>query len=225
LKALAESGSYAVVICDHYIGMRSTFAIPLDCPVNRVLEIDLADGITWRGTYLLPAAELLMNSIWDERGFRRVPTGMEAAYQLTCNALRHGGGLERDIVGAKAIREKALDDFDIFQAVMLAMHGSPGELAARRFVRDEWQPSVGLLLTGHRILRAARYPLARPTAVARRKAMIHWREFPRRVEESPAAWLRRASRGHGFHLVGPPQGLDELLMSGGLDRKTRHPFK
>jgi hypothetical protein len=203
LSALAATGSFAVVVCDHYIGVRFTFAVPLDGSVDHALEIDLADGVKWKGTRLLSAADTLVGCVLDERGFRRVSTGIEAAYQLTCNAVRHGGGLAEDVIQAKAIRTKALADVDTFHRAMVSMHGWAGGWAARRFVADEWRFGLGTLLTTRRMARAAKHPLARPAALAQRKARAHWRGLPRPVEGTPSAWLRRASRGHRFHVVGP----------------------
>jgi hypothetical protein len=202
LAALATTGSYAVVICDHYIGARFTFAVPLDGPIDRALQIDLMDGICWKGTRLLSATEMLVNCVWDERGFRRVTTGLEAAVQLTCNALGHAGALRPDVVRAKGIRKKALANIDLFHDAMLAMHGRAGRWAAQRFVDDRWWCPVGLLLTFRRMLMATRHPFARSITFMRRKARAHYRGFPRHVPAARSAWLRQVSRGHRLHVVG-----------------------
>lgn len=203
LSALASAGSYAVVVCDHHSGVRVTLAVPLDTRVDHVLQIDLMDGIRWKGTLLLSAADMLANCMRDMRGFRRMPAGVEAAHQLTSEAIRRGGGLASDRIAAKAIRQKALADPVTFDRTMLVLHGRPGGWAARRFITNEWQCWVGLLLTSRRMLRALRHPLTRSVTFARRKAQAHWRGVPRRVDGSSVAWLQRVSRGHRVHVVGP----------------------
>jgi hypothetical protein len=194
LRALAATGSYAVASCDHYLGVRLVFAASLDRPRARALEVDLADGVWWKGTRLLGGAELAGYAIGDPRGFRRLPEGVEAAYRLTIGLHeRHGDA---------ALRARALADPGNFRHAMLAMHGRAGARAAARFLTGEWPPLRGLPLIGRRAFRAAASPLARPAAFARRKAMRHWRGLPRGVEGSAAAWLELVSPGHPCRFVG-----------------------
>ena len=203
LSALETVGSFAVVVCDHYLDARFTFALPLDRPARRALQIDLMDGLGWKGARLLPAMALLPDCRWGERGFRRVTTGLEAAVQLTCNALGRAGNLRPEVVRAKDVRAKALADSGPFHDAMVAMHGRVGGWAARRFVAGEWRWWVGLLIIARRMLRLRPRLLARTSRFLRRKAMAHYRGFPREVHGTASAWLRRASRGHALHLVGP----------------------
>jgi hypothetical protein len=58
LSALEAAGSFAVITCDHYLDARFTFAIPLEGQASRALQIDLMDGLCWRGTRLLSAADM-----------------------------------------------------------------------------------------------------------------------------------------------------------------------
>jgi hypothetical protein len=215
LSALEGFGSFAVVVCDHYLDARFTFALPLDGQPGRVLQVDLMDGLTWKGARLLSAAEILADYRWDARGFRRVTTGLEAAVQLTCNAVGRGGNLRHDVVRTKGVQAKALADADAFHRAMVAMHGRMGGSAAGRFVADEWRCPIGLLLVGRRMLLTRPRMLARASRFVRRKAMAHYRGFPRDVPGAPAAWHRQVSRGHRVYVVGPEPA---WLVAGGGSR-------
>jgi hypothetical protein len=195
-QALGAIGTYAVVSCDHFLGVRLVFAVPLHHECVQALEVDLADGVWWKGTRLLKAAQLLEHAIDDARGFRRLPGGFEAAYQLTVNVLPRGGE-KRDAVYAKATV-----DADRFCQAMRALHGVAGGRAAERFLAGELPTWRGLPLTARRMLRGMASPLARPASFARRKASGHWRGLPRRVDGSTAAWLERVGRGHPWQVAG-----------------------
>lgn len=195
LQALAANGAHAVVTCDHFLGVRLVFAVALDGECLHALELDLADGVWWKGTRLLGGAELLEHAIGDPRGFRRLPEGFEAAYQLTVNG------------SSAPVRARATADADRFRRAMRILHGAAGARAAERFLAGRSSAWSGLPLVARRMRRASASPLARPAAFARRKASAHWRGLPRRIDSSTGAWLERVARGHPCQVVGPGGGL------------------
>jgi hypothetical protein len=194
LQALAANGAHAVVACDHFLGVRLLFAVALDADCRHALELDLADGVWWKGTRLLGGAELLEHAVADPRGFRRLPAGFEAAYQLTVNG------------GSAPVRAKAAADADGFRRAMRALHGATGARAAEGFLAGRPLAWGGMPLVARRLRRASAAPLARPAAFARRKLSAHWRGLPRRVDGSTDAWLERVARGHRCQVVGTGGG-------------------
>jgi hypothetical protein len=109
----------------------------------------------------------------------------------------------------KGVRTKAAADIAAFYDAMVSMHGRIGGSAGRRFLAGEWQRRVGLLMAARRMFRARRHQVARVHSFVRRKAMGHYRGFPRDMPGAPSSWLRQVSRGHQLHVVGSaPAWLD-----------------
>lgn len=199
-------GTCGIVVCDHYMGVRLLFVASMTglVPSQTALEIDLADGVWWKGTRLAPASSVVDDAVWDPRGFRRSADGWEAAVLLTRSAVRRDGGLRAAVVVARRIREKAAADGDGFRTAMVRLHGPQGAAAAERFMSDRWSSRVGRELLRHRMTRDPLGWPARSVAFARRKAMRHWRGLPREIGRDPERWLKRIGRGHPCRLVDGP---------------------
>lgn len=202
LRALADElrpwGGHTIVACDHYLGVRLVF-VASTVPGDRsgaCLEVDLADGVWWKGRRLAPASAILAAAVKDPRGFLRASAGWEAAVLLTLSALDRTGRLREEVVASRRIREKASEDPVGFVAAMTTFHGRAGAVGAERFLDDRWIAGAGLAVIRHRM---GSDPFAwgsRPAAFARRKAMSHWRGLPRTVGDDPEPWLARVGRGH-----------------------------
>jgi hypothetical protein len=197
---------YAIVTCDHYLGVRLVFvaAMAARSRPSHALELDLADGVWWRGTRLAYASRIVDGAVPDPRGFWRSRDGWEAAVLLTRSALHRGGGLRSEVVDGRRIRDKASADIEGFREAMSALHGPSGGVAAERFLNDRWTAPTGRMLARHRMRRDPVGWPARSVAFARRKAMGHWRGLPREIGDDPQRWLERVSRGHPCRRVGAP---------------------
>ncbi len=197
LDVLGQRGRHVVVICDHYLGVRLLFAARLDHPSGRALEMDLADGLWWKGHQLLPARSLLEHATWDTREFRRLTAGAEAAVLLTLSGMRRSGGLAAGTSAVVRAREKARMEPYTFVEVMAAAHGIAGRRAARRFLRGAWSTPTGAALVGRRALRGPAAAVRRVVAFGGRKVAGHWRGgLPRAVGGDPGRWLERVGTAH-----------------------------
>lgn len=198
-------GPHAIVACDHYVGVRLLFVASMVSGdrTARCLEIDLADGIWWRGTHLAPASAIAAFAVPDRRGFLRTTDGWEAAVVLTLSGLGRTGALRESTVRSRRVRERASGDRAGFVAAMAALHGRAGAVGAERFLEDRWGVSTGLGLVLHRMGADPLDGPSRAVAFARRKAMSHWRGLPRTVGDDPERWLRRVARGHASLEVQP----------------------
>jgi hypothetical protein len=175
--------------------VRLVFAVTLDAEWKRALELDLADGVWWKGTQLCAGGEWLEHAIDDPRGFRRLPGGFEAAYQLTVNLLPEGAK-------RAAVHAKAAGDPDRFRQAMRVLHGEAGTRVAERFLAGRLAGWTVVPLTARRMLRGTAAPLARPAAFARRKASAHWRGLPRQIDGSTTRWLERVAHRHPCNVAG-----------------------
>jgi hypothetical protein len=201
--ALEPWGGHEIVTCDHYVGVRLVFVARVTGPTRSptALEIDLADGVWWKGSRLVAADAIADEAVADPRGFRRSADGWEAAVLLTRSAMRRDGALRTGVVDARRIREKATADAEGFRTAMSRLHGPSGADAAERFLSDRWTAWVGLGLRRHLSgTDRAGWPM-RTAAFARRKAMRHWRGLPREVGDDPERWLERVGRGHACRRV------------------------
>lgn len=192
-------GSFRIVSCDHFIGVRLIFIVPASGPVpeRRALEVDLADGVWWKGTLLCPAERVIGDFVThrEEELAPHTRAGFQAALTLTVSAIHRDGTLDEDEIDRKQILVKAKEEPDVFLRAMKALHGPAGVGAAQAFLGGGWTPSIGRALIAGRMRRS---PLAYRRAIRflQRKSRGHWRGLPRYVPDSAAHWLARVSQGH-----------------------------
>src|SRR5919109_5368740 len=129
-KALSQCGNFMMLVCDHYLGVRLVFVVPTDRPyVDSALELDLADGIWWKGHQLVEAAEIVRAGLDDPRGFKGAPPGTEAGFHLTIQVLDRFGRLRQGARPFQRLDDLAHQDPFGFCAAMERMHGPIGRRA------------------------------------------------------------------------------------------------
>jgi hypothetical protein len=196
--SLESMDSFKIVSCDHFLGVRLIFIVPSSGPVpeRRALEIDLADGVWWKGTLLCPADRVVQDFVnyQKEDPAPHTNVGFQAALRLTVSAIRRDGTLDQDEIERKQVVVRAHDEPEIFVRAMGVFHGPSGETAAQAILRGGWTAATGRKLIAGRMRRSP-LPHRRAIWFLRRKAGRHWRGLPRYVP-STAQWLARISRGH-----------------------------
>jgi hypothetical protein len=201
--SLAAMGSFKLISCDHFLGVRLIFVVPDSDPPpeQKALEIDLADGVWWKGTPLC-SADRVVSEFVSLSGSLAPHTreGFQAALSLTVSGISRGGTLDGKAVHRRDVSSKARQEPEVFIAAMEGFHGAAGKRAAEAFIHDEWTAATGLGLIARRMRRSA-IPLVRTAYFCRRKATGHWRGLPRDVPDSTAAWLTRTVRGHRLALL------------------------
>jgi hypothetical protein len=197
--SLDSMGTFKIVSCDHFIGVRLIFIVPGSGPVpeRRALELDLADGVWWKGTLLCPANRVIQDFVTYQEGEPAPHTsaGFQAALKLTISAIRRQGTLDRDEIERKQVMVKARDEPEIFVRAMEVFHGPAGVRAAQAILCGGWTAATGRRLIVGRMKRSP-LPHRRAVCFLRRKTGRHWRGLPRYVPDSTAQWLARISRGH-----------------------------
>lgn len=197
LDILSEFGDYAAVFCDHFVGVRLIFMVRRNDSLSAsVLEVDLADGIWWKGHRVLDARDVITLARDDPRGFRCATPGTEAAFHLTVETLGRLGSLKQTARHFRRTRELAGRDAKGFAASMTLMHGVIGADAARRFLEGSWNSFEGLLLIVRRMGRGPLGLYRRAIYWTSRRRHLHWRSLPRRVPHGIDEWLSRVGRGH-----------------------------
>jgi hypothetical protein len=191
--------SFKIVSCDHFLGVRLIFIVPSSGPVpdRRALEIDLADGVWWKGTQLCPPDRVIQDFVnyKDANPAPHTNVGFQAALRLTVSAIRRDGTLDQEEIERKQVVVRAQDEPEIFVRAMGVLHGPLGETAAQAILRGGWTAATGRRLIASRMRRSP-LPHRRAIYFLRRKAGRHWRGLPRYVPDSTAHWLARISRGH-----------------------------
>ncbi len=207
---LGELGDFAITYCEHWPHARLMFIAPRhvgDEPM-RILQIDLIDGVLWRGMQLAPAAALLSDhqTVSDAGGVRlpHSSSGLRAALFLTAYGIEGSGRLSGAVIEAKAVGALAREDPDGFITAMRKCHGRVGTLAARRFLADRWSRHQGLVLHTRRLLRrpVEHFRLARAAVERRRRG--HWRRLSRDLPGGLPEWLSVHAGGHPVTLTGSP---------------------
>lgn len=204
LRVLSRLGDFSVVCCDHFPDLRLVFVVDIgrSSASASALELDLVDGIWWKGHRLLPAPEVAALAHDDRRGFRYASPGTEAAFHLTVESLGRLGSLKTAARHFSRIRDLAGQDEEGFLHAMERMHGRAGARAARHFMAGTWGPIEGWLLIARRIGRGPSGLYRRAAHWIGRKALRHWRGLPRDVAHGTEEWLARVGRGHRIILAG-----------------------
>lgn len=205
---LRSEGDFSVVWCDHFPDLRLVFVIDNDLPAGQgsALELDLADGVWWKGRRLMAASEVVRRATKDPRGFRCASPGTEAAFHLTVESLSRWGRLRTTARHFPRIKELAERDEEAFVDAMHRMHGAIGRRVARRFLGGAWSPLDGWLVVVRRIARGPAGFLRRGTSWLRRRRMGHWRGLPRTMPHGAEEWLARVGPGHRVVPTRPGDG-------------------
>jgi hypothetical protein len=197
-----ELGKHVAVACDHYLGVRLIFIVPISRRPVEVLEIDLADGIWWKGTQLLTAEMALRTAGQGRHGHPVVSRGVEAAFLLTVYAIGRAGELDQAVVASKGVLWKAQLDEQGFVRTMALLHGPSGVEAASAFLSGRWRARRGMALIVGRWRRSTRHPARRTAAFVHRKSVGHCRGVPRELGGSLDRWIDRIAPGHDVVVLG-----------------------
>lgn len=124
-----EQGFGPAISCPHVLMGPHLVAIQPDSPY--ILQLDVKERVTFRGSTLVDARALLDLAVMDERGFRRARKGADGVFRLLSNGARRGGRMNEEGMRVKRVRE------------LLAADREGAVLAARRF-----GPAAGALMRG-----------------------------------------------------------------------------
>jgi hypothetical protein len=234
--ALGDLGEFAITDCDHWPHVRLTFTTPLhigDVP-TRILQIDLIDGVLWRGVQLAPATALLADHrIAGDPGEippARSSAGLRAALFLTY-AVQASGRLSAAALAAEGVEGLAREDPEGFVQAMRRCHGRVGTRSARHFLAGTWKRHEGLALHARRLLRQPADHLRLGRASIERRRRGHWRRISRDLPRGLSEWMSvhasghrvsetRAAGGVGTPTSSGPRGQVALVGPDGVGKST-----
>lgn len=175
-----EQGLGPVIVCRHIPQGPHFIALQEGSPY--LVQLDVKDRGTFRGSTLIDAEDLQRLSELDDRGFRRARPGVEGVIKLCMNGTHRGGKPNR--AGLRAKRVPGLLAADPDGAAMR-------QVDAWCLVRSVAEPGV-----------AASRLWFLYWAAERCLVVSLIRDHDRRVPESRGAWLAEVSRDHEVLHVG-----------------------
>jgi hypothetical protein len=200
---VAESGLGPIIICRHI--PQGPHFITLEERSPYLVQLDVKERGTFRGSTLIDAWDLRELSEIDPLGFRRVRPGVEGVIKLCMNGVRRGG--RPDVAGLRAKRVAALlaSDPEGVEAGAALLGPAAGALrrGAAAVVAGGWDRGAMARVEAWSFLRAAAEPR---TAISRYHFLHHVaprcvvvsliRDHDRRVPDDRQRWLAEVARDH-----------------------------
>lgn len=199
-----------MIVCRHVPQGPHFVALQESSPY--IVQLDVKDRGTFRGSTFIDVASLLPRSEIDERGFRRVRPGVEGVIKLCMNGVRKGGRPNIEGLRSKKVAELLAADPEGVESGALLLGPAAGALrdAAAAVVAGGWDRPAMLKVEAWSLLRAA----AEPVTAASRFWFLHVeakrcpvvrliRKSERRVPEDRGAWLELVAADHEIYPTNP----------------------
>lgn len=198
-----ESGLGPVIICRHI--PQGPHFIALQDTSEYIVQLDVKERGTFRGSTLIDAWSLLPLSEMDAQGFRRVRPGVEGVIKLCMNGVRKGGRRNLEGLESKGVARLLASDPEgvALGARLLGPAAGALCLGARAVVEGGWDRRAMTTVEAWSLLRG----LAEPTVAASRMWFLKVeakrcpivrliREHDRRVPADRARWLSVVAATH-----------------------------
>lgn len=206
-----QHGFGPAVSCPHVLMGPHLIAIQPDS--SYILQLDVKERVTFRGSTLVDAKTIPDLAVLDERGFRRARKGADGVFRLLSNGVRRGGAANEEGLRVKRVRRLLSDDYE--GAVLAARTFGPASAALMRgvdaVVAGGWDRNAMRSVEAWALLRG----LAEPGVGIRRIVFARrWkhgcpvlriiRENGRVVPDDLDGWLAEIEDDH--HLVHTERG-------------------
>lgn len=198
-----------VLVCRHI--PQGPHFMALQDGSDYLLQLDVKERGTFRGSTLVDHRSLLPLTVVDERGIRRVRAGAEGVIKLCLNGTRKGGAPNQEGLRTKRVRELLAEDPEGVElaAALLGRAATPLRAGAAAVVAGSWDRRAMATVDAWSYARA----LAEPrTAVSRvwflkvvapRCPIIRLiREHDRIVPADRSAWLAEVAEDHDVYPAG-----------------------
>ncbi len=202
----ADSGLGPMIVCRHI--PQGPHFITLQDSSDYIVQLDVKERGTFRGSTLIDAWTLLPLSEIDERGFRRVRPGVEGIIKLCMNGVRRGGRPNHEGLSSKRVGELLRADPEGVELGVRLVGPAAGALrrGARAAAEDSWDRKAMATVEAWSLLRGA----AEPQVAASRLWFLHVqakrcpivrliREFDRRVPAERDRWLQEVAADHDIY--------------------------
>ncbi len=111
----AERGYSPVVVCRHV--PQGPHFITFEPGSSYIVQLDVKERATFRGSTLVDAWSLMPLTELDERGFRRVRPGADGVIRLCSNGILPGGRLDRKALAEKRVPQLLAADPEGVEAI------------------------------------------------------------------------------------------------------------
>ena len=192
-----------VVVCPH-VRLGPHF-ITLQPGAPYIVQLDVKERATFRGSTLIDADELMGLCVLDDRGFRRVRQGADGVIRLLSNGVRPGGRMNAEGLAKKNVKRLLAADPEGVEA-MARLFGparSAVVAGAQAVVGGGWDRRAMAIVEGWSLARSTAEPRLAATRLwfaqveKKRCAVISLiRDDDRRVPRNPEAWLERVGEHH-----------------------------
>jgi hypothetical protein len=198
-----DRGLGPVLTCRHIPQGPHFITVERDSPY--LVQLDVKDRGTFRGSTIIDAWSLLPLTEIDERGFRRVRPGAEGVIKLCMNGIRRGGLPDEEALRKKGVADLLRNDPEGLRlGSRLLGHAAPHLLkGADALLAGGWDRSAMLrveLWSAGRSIAEPRVAVSRwwfLNVVAKRCPVIKLiRESDRKIAGDPQAWLRAVAVDH-----------------------------
>jgi hypothetical protein len=192
-----------VIVCRHI--PQGPHFITLQEGSPYIVQLDVKNRGTFRGSTLLDAWDLQQLSEIDDLGFRRIRPGAEGVIKLCMNGLRRGGRPNPEALRAKGVADLLRSDPDGVDAAARLLGAAAGPLrrGARAVAAGDWDGGAMRQVERWALLRSA----AEPRVAASRLWFLHYqaarcpvvaliRNEDRRVPDDRVGWLRHIADDH-----------------------------
>jgi hypothetical protein len=218
VRWVGDNGLGPVIICRHI--PQGPHFITLEERSPYLVQLDVKERGTFRGSTLIDAWDLQQLSEIDPLGFRRVRPGVEGVIKLCMNGVRRGGRPDTEGLRAKRVAELLASDPEGVEAASALLGPAAGAVrrGAAAVVAGRWDQTAMRQVEAWSLLRS----LAEPgTAISRLDFLYRVaprcpvvsliRDHDRRVPEDRQAWLEEVARDH------------EVLPTGSVGTPTADP--
>lgn len=201
-----EQGMGPAVICRHI--PQGPHFVTFQEGSEHIVQLDVKERGTFRGSTLIDAEALLPLSEIDERGFRRIRPGAEGVIKLCMNGVARGGRPNWEGLKRKRVAELLAADPEgvVAAASLLGRAGNAVLRGARAVEQGGWDRRAMATVEAWSLLRSAAEPQVALSRVwfynvsGKHCSLIQLiREHERRVPEDLEAWLALLARNHEIH--------------------------
>jgi hypothetical protein len=200
---VAEVGLGPVIICRHI--PQGPHFITLEPRSPYLVQLDVKERGTFRGSTLIDAWDLQQLSEIDALGFRRVRPGVEGVIKLCMNGMRRGGRPNDEGLRAKRVADLLASDPEGVEAAaeLLGLAAGPLLRGAAAVVAGGWDQTAMRKVETWCLLRAVAEP---GTALSRLHFLYRVaprcpvvsliRDHDRRLPADREVWLDEVARDH-----------------------------
>ena len=197
-----------VIICRHI--PQGPHFITLQVGSPYIVQLDVKERGTFRGSTLIDAWDLQRLSEMDPRGFRRVRPGVEGVIKLCMNGMQRGGQPNPEGLRVKRVAELLSSDPEGVDAAAELLGPAADALrrGARAVVDGGWDQRAMRMVDAWSLARS----VAEPRVALSRLWFLYYqaarcpvvsliRDGDRRVPDDRDAWLREIAKDHQVFAV------------------------